>query len=75
MMPKLFSSADALAEEIIRDTGSNLVVGLPLGIGKANHVVNALYARACADAYIKLTLFSALTLEKPKPTNAGSSRR
>jgi hypothetical protein len=67
MMPKQFSNADALAEEIIRDTGPKLVVGLPLGLGKANHVVNALYARACADPYIKLTLLSALTLEKPRP--------
>lgn len=67
MMPKQFSDADALAEDIIRDVGTDLVVGLPLGLGKANHVVNALYARACADPYIKLTLLSALTLEKPKP--------
>ncbi|MEK9278664.1 MULTISPECIES: acetyl-CoA hydrolase/transferase C-terminal domain-containing protein [unclassified Bradyrhizobium] len=68
-MPKLFSDADALAEEIIRDVGTDLVVGLPLGLGKANHVVNALYARACADPDIKLTLLSALTLEKPKPAS------
>lgn len=67
MMPKFFSDPDALAEEIIRDVGTDLVVGLPLGLGKANHVVNALYARACADPDIKLTLLSALTLEKPKP--------
>ncbi|WGD56705.1 acetyl-CoA hydrolase/transferase C-terminal domain-containing protein [Bradyrhizobium sp. CB1650] len=68
-MPKLFSDADALAEEIIRDVGIDLVVGLPLGLGKANHVVNALYARACADPDIKLTLLSALTLEKPTPAS------
>ena len=67
MMPKFFSDPDALAEEIIRDVGTDLVVGLPLGLGKANHVVNALYARACADPDIKLTLLSALTLEKPRP--------
>jgi hypothetical protein len=67
MMPKLFSDSDALAEEIVRDVGTDLVVGLPLGLGKANHVVNALYARACADPDIKLTLLSALTLEKPRP--------
>src|SRR4030095_6378919 len=39
------------------------------GLGKANHVVNALYARAAADRSIKLTLFSALTLEKPRPSS------
>ncbi len=68
-MPKLFSDPDAIAEEIIRDVGPSLVVGLPLGLGKANHIVNALYARAAADRTISLTFCSALTLEKPKPRN------
>ena len=66
-MPKLFADPEAIAEDIIRDVGTNLVVGLPLGLGKANHVVNALYARAAADRSINLTFFSALTLEKPRP--------
>lgn len=68
-MPKLFTDPDAVAEDIIRDVGPVLVVGLPLGLGKANHIVNALYRRAVADRTIRLTLFSALTLEKPKPTS------
>jgi hypothetical protein len=68
-MPKIFSSPEAIAEDIIADVGTNLVVGLPLGLGKANHVVNALYARAVADRSIRLTFFSALTLEKPEPSN------
>jgi Acetyl-CoA hydrolase/transferase C-terminal domain len=68
-MPKLFSDPEAIAEDIIRDVGTNLVVGLPLGLGKANHIVNALYARAAADRSIRLTFLSALTLEKPKPAS------
>ena len=68
-MPKLFSDPEAIAEDIVRDVGTNLVVGLPLGLGKANHIVNALYARAIADRSINLTFFSALTLEKPRPSN------
>jgi hypothetical protein len=68
-MPKLFSDPEAIAEDIIRDVGTRLVVGLPLGLGKANHIVNALYARASADRSIDLTFFTALTLEKPKPSN------
>ena len=68
-MPKLFSDPEAMAEDIIRDVGTNLVVGLPLGLGKANHIINALYARAAADRAINLTLFAALTLEKPKPAS------
>ena len=68
-MPKMFSNPEAIAEDIIRDVGTNLVVGLPLGLGKANHIANALYARAAADRSINLTFFTALTLEKPRPKN------
>src|SRR5689334_17253477 len=74
LMPKQFSDPEAIVDEIIRDVGKNLDVGLPLGLGKANHIVNALYARAAADPSIKLTLFSALTLEKPKPGSLLESR-
>ncbi len=68
-MPKLFSDPGAIADDIIREVGTHLVVGLPLGLGKANHIVNALYRRASADRAIDLTFFSALTLEKPKPSS------
>lgn len=68
-MPKIFSDPDAIAEDIIRDVGTTLVVGLPLGLGKANHIVNALYRRAVSDRSIDLTFFTALTLEKPRPSN------
>ncbi|MCP4615857.1 MAG: acetyl-CoA hydrolase [Bradyrhizobium sp.] len=73
-MQKLFSEPEAIVDEIIRDVGKKLVVGLPLGLGKANHIVNALYARAAADPSIDLTLFSALTLEKPRPASLLESR-
>jgi Acetyl-CoA hydrolase/transferase C-terminal domain len=68
-MPRKFTDPDDLAEDIIREVGTNLVVGLPLGLGKANHIVNALYARAAADRGISLTIFTALTLEKPRPAS------
>ena len=68
-MPKIFSDPDAIAEDIIRDVGTTLMVGLPLGLGKANHIVNALYRRAVSDRSIDLTFFTALTLEKPRPSN------
>jgi hypothetical protein len=70
----LYSEPEAVVDEILRDVGKRLVVGLPLGLGKANHIVNALYARAAADPSIKLTLFSALTLEKPKPASLLEAR-
>jgi Acetyl-CoA hydrolase/transferase C-terminal domain len=69
-MTRLFSDPEAIAEDIIRDVGTDLVVGLPLGLGKANHIANALYGRAVADRSVNLTIFSALTLEKPRPSNS-----
>ena len=68
-MTQSFASAEAIADEIIADVGKTIVLGLPLGLGKANHIANALYARAVADPSIKLTIFTALTLEKPKPSS------
>ena len=73
-MPKPFSEPGAIVEQIIGEVGKKLVVGLPLGLGKANHIVNALYARAAADPSIRLTLFSALTLEKPSSSGFLESR-
>ena len=68
-MPTIVTDADAIADLILHDAGRTLVVGLPLGLGKANHVVNALYARATANRDVTMTLFSALTLEKPQPAS------
>lgn len=73
-MPKIFSDPEAIADDIIRDVGTRLVVGLPLGLGKANHIVNALFRRAVADPSIHLTIFTALTLEKPRPSAALEKR-
>ena len=66
--PLIFDNEDRLAEAIIAQVGKTIVLGLPLGIGKANHVANALYARAAADRSINLRIFTALTLEKPHPS-------
>ena len=55
-----------MAEAIIGRIGKKIVLALPLGLGKANHVANALFARAAADASIELRIFTALTLEKPR---------
>ena len=67
--PAQFDSADRLADAIIARVGKSIVLALPLGLGKANHVANALFARAAADASIRLRIFTALTLEKPHPSS------
>jgi len=64
-----FSDPDRLAEAILRDVGKRIVLAMPLGLGKACHVANALFARAAADPSIELRIFTALTLEKPQAKN------
>src|SRR3979411_641648 len=67
--PVRFDDPDALAAAIIARVGKSIVLALPLGLGKANHVANALFARAVADSSIRLRIFTALTLEKPHPSS------
>src|SRR3984957_11664849 len=64
--PATFDDAGRLADAIVEKVGKTIVLALPLGLGKANHVVNALYAKAVADRSIRLTIFTALTLEVPR---------
>jgi acyl-CoA hydrolase len=64
--PESFTEAERLADAIIARVGHNVMLALPLGLGKANHIANALYARARADRSIALTIFTGLTLEVPR---------
>lgn len=67
--PEHFEDAEAIADAIIRDVGRKIVLALPLGLGKANHIANALFARAAADPSIDLSIYTALTLEAPKASS------
>ncbi len=67
MRPVSFADPDRIADAIIARVGKTIMLALPLGLGKANHVANALFARAAADPSIDLRIFTALTLEKPRP--------
>jgi acyl-CoA hydrolase len=57
---------DAIVEKVIARVGNIINMATPLAIGKANHVINAFYRRAKSDKSIKLTIMTALTLERPK---------
>ncbi len=65
-MTQTFDAADELADNVVASVGKQIVLGLPVGLGKAIHVANALYERAARDASIDLTIFTALTLEVPE---------
>jgi hypothetical protein len=60
---------DDLVEEALTRLGSRLVIGLPLGLGKPNRLVNTFYRRAKADPRIQLELVTALSLDPPDPSS------
>lgn len=65
--PASFTDVATLVEAIIARVGKRIVLALPVGLGKANHVVNALVEKARADATVSLTILTALSLELPTP--------
>jgi acyl-CoA hydrolase len=53
------------AKNVIATVGKNIVIGLPLALGKPVGFINALYRMAVDDPSIKLTIITALTLARP----------
>ncbi|WP_255552166.1 acetyl-CoA hydrolase/transferase C-terminal domain-containing protein [Maritimibacter dapengensis] len=72
--PQVFSDADALARAIFDDCDGDVRLALPLGLGKPITLVNALVQTAAADPTLKLSIFTALTLQKPKPSSDMEAR-
>ncbi|MCP5161572.1 MAG: acetyl-CoA hydrolase [Hahellaceae bacterium] len=68
--PAIYADIEKCVDAIIEKVGKDIKFGMPLGLGKPVHLVNALYARAKKDPELKLTIASAISLEKP----GGSSR-
>ena len=54
------------AEVIIDRVGHDVRLAVPIGIGKPIHLLNALYRLAENDRRIKLTIFTGLTLSRPR---------
>jgi acyl-CoA hydrolase len=61
-----FVDVEKCVDAIIAKVGKRIVFGMPLGLGKPNHLVNALYLRAKGDPSIHLRIMTALSLEVPK---------
>ena len=60
------TSVETCVDRVLETLGRHIRVALPLALGKPNHFVNALYARARRDPDIQLEIYMALTLERPK---------
>jgi len=63
--PKHYAEVEACVEETLSRLGLHINLGTPLGLGKANHLVNEFFRRASEDSSIKLHIFTALTLSRP----------
>src|ERR1041384_2816800 len=65
-MPQMFDDVGEIVEEALRRVGKKIVLALPLGIGKPNLIANEFFRRARADRGLDLTIFTALSLRKPR---------
>lgn len=65
-MPRSFDDVAECVESTLVRVGPNIVLALPLGIGKPNPLVNEFYRRARRDPAIKLKIFTALSLRTPQ---------
>ena len=59
------TSVEACVQRIVDRCGLSLKLAAPLGLGKPNVLLNAIYARAQRDASLQLTIYTALSLERP----------
>jgi acyl-CoA hydrolase len=57
----------SVVEGALSRLGRRLVIGLPLGLGKPNRLVNAFYSRAKEDPSLEVELVTALSLDPPDP--------
>jgi acyl-CoA hydrolase len=64
--PSYSISLDDAVELILARGGDRLAIAAPLGLGKPNHLINALYRRIKADCARRLTIYTALSLDPPE---------
>lgn len=69
MGPHLHRDVEECVSAVLSQVGKNIVLGIPIGIGKPNHFVNSLFARAVEDRSITLKIFTGLSFVTPSPKN------
>ncbi len=63
---KRWQQATELATHLLQTHEGQLTVAMPLGLGKANHLINALYEQVSQNPSMSLTILTALSLQTPK---------
>src|ERR687892_830494 len=64
--PVVFADVESCVGATIGRIGRRIRLGTPLGLGKANHLVNEFFRRAREDPRLELHIFTALTLARPR---------
>jgi len=68
------NNVESTIDEILNRCGKHIKLAAPLGLGKPNILLNALYQRIKASPELRLTIYTALSLQIPKTTNTLQSR-
>ncbi|MEL7186346.1 MAG: acetyl-CoA hydrolase/transferase C-terminal domain-containing protein, partial [Pseudomonadota bacterium] len=68
-MAIIYDTPGKIARAVVEQVGPDVVLGLPIGIGKATHVADALFELVASDASLTLTIFTGLTLEIPEASS------
>ena len=63
--PLIIDSIEACVDHLLDTISGDIVLGIPLGVGKPNPLVNALYRRIKSNPSRALRIITALSLEKP----------
>ena len=61
----VLSNVEKCVDQTLAILGDDIRMGIPIGIGKPNQFVNAVYKRAVSDPKLKLTILTGLTLQRP----------
>ncbi len=62
---EILDSLDAAVMRVLERCGEHVVIAAPLGLGKPNRLLNAIYRRVKADPARRMTLYTALSLARP----------
>jgi len=65
--PKRFNNIDDAVAFVRERLGKHWITAAPLGLGKPNRLLNALYRAAKADSSVHMKLMTALSLARPNP--------
>ena len=66
MSAKFYDSIEQAVTDILQEIDGDICLGAPLGIGKSNPFINAVYRRITKTPERSLHIYSALSLNKPQ---------